>query len=96
MRPAYAAMDVLVFLSAREGLPITPQEAMAMGVPVVGYDSVGTREVVPKEWRISRISQQELRKILDDNGTFMAREQVDNCSRKIIQTEFLGTISNEN
>jgi len=47
VRPAYAAMDVLTFLSAREGLPISPLEAMAMGVPVVGYDAVGTREVVP-------------------------------------------------
>lgn len=45
VRPAYAAMDVLVFLSAREGLPVTPQEAMAMGVPVVAYDGVGTREI---------------------------------------------------
>lgn len=46
VRPAYSAMDVLVFLSAREGLPVSPQEAMAMGVPVVAYDAVGTREVV--------------------------------------------------
>jgi len=49
VRPAYAAMDVLVFLSAREGLPITPLEAMAMGVPVIAKDAVGTREVVPLE-----------------------------------------------
>jgi glycosyltransferase involved in cell wall biosynthesis len=53
VRPAYAAMDVLVFLSAREGLPVSPLEAMAMGVPVVGYDAVGTREVVPARWLVS-------------------------------------------
>lgn len=52
VRPAYAAMDVLVFLSRyREGLPITPQEAMAMGVPVVAFDNVGTREVVPLQFQ---------------------------------------------
>lgn len=52
VRPAYAAMDLLVFLSAREGLPVSPLEAMAMGVPVVAYDAVGTKEVVPREWLI--------------------------------------------
>ena len=52
VRPAYAAMDILVFLSAREGMPITPLEAMAMGVPVVGYDAVGTREIVPGDWLV--------------------------------------------
>lgn len=43
---AYAAMDVLAFLSYREGLPNVPLEAQAMGVPVVGYAATGTVDAV--------------------------------------------------
>jgi glycosyltransferase involved in cell wall biosynthesis len=42
----YAAMDVLVLASHREGFPLTPMEAAAMGVPVVATDIRGCRQVV--------------------------------------------------
>lgn len=49
VRSAYAAMDVLVFPSRyREGLPVTPLEAMARGVHVLAYNSVGAREIIPE------------------------------------------------
>lgn len=42
----YAAMDVLVFPSYREGLPNVPLEAQASGLPVVGYAATGTVDAV--------------------------------------------------
>lgn len=42
----YAAMDVFVLPSHREGFPRTPMEASAMAVPVVATDIRGCREAV--------------------------------------------------
>jgi glycosyltransferase involved in cell wall biosynthesis len=42
----YAGMDILVLASHREGFPLTPMEAAAMGVPVVATDIRGCRQVV--------------------------------------------------
>ncbi len=42
----YRAADVFVFASYREGLPISPIEAMASGLPVVASDILGCREEI--------------------------------------------------
>jgi glycosyltransferase involved in cell wall biosynthesis len=42
----YAAMDVFVLASHREGFPLSPMEASAMGVPAVVTDIRGCRQVV--------------------------------------------------
>jgi glycosyltransferase involved in cell wall biosynthesis len=42
----YAAMDILVLASHREGFPLTPMEAAAMGVPTVATDIRGCRQIV--------------------------------------------------
>ena len=42
----YAAMDVCVLPSHREGFPRVPMEASAMGVPVVATEIRGCREAV--------------------------------------------------
>lgn len=44
--PYYALADVFVSASTREGLPITFLEAMSAGVPIVGTDIPGIREIV--------------------------------------------------
>lgn len=45
-RTVYAAFDLLVFPSYREGLPNVPLEAQLCGVPVVGYAATGTVDAV--------------------------------------------------
>ena len=45
----YAAMDVFVLASHREGYPRAAMEAAAMGLPIVATDVRGCREVVRPE-----------------------------------------------
>jgi len=49
MPALYAAMDVCVLPSHREGFPRSPMEASAMGVPCVATDIRGCRQVVRPE-----------------------------------------------
>jgi glycosyltransferase involved in cell wall biosynthesis len=46
MEPLYAAMDLYVLASHREGWPRSAMEAAAMGVPVIATDIRGCRQVV--------------------------------------------------
>jgi glycosyltransferase involved in cell wall biosynthesis len=46
LRTILSAADVYAFPSRHEGLPVAPLEAMACGLPVVGADANGVRDVV--------------------------------------------------
>lgn len=46
IRAALSAGDVYAFPSRHEGLPVAPLEALACGLPVVGADARGVRDVV--------------------------------------------------
>jgi len=44
--PWLSAADLCVFPSEREGMPVNVMESLAMGIPVVTFDSRGCRDVV--------------------------------------------------
>jgi glycosyltransferase involved in cell wall biosynthesis len=46
LRGLLSASDLYVFPSRHEGLPVAPLEALACGIPVVGADASGVRDVV--------------------------------------------------
>jgi glycosyltransferase involved in cell wall biosynthesis len=46
LRKAYAAADLLVLPSDQEGMPLTLLEGMAAGLPIMGSDVVGIRELI--------------------------------------------------
>jgi glycosyltransferase involved in cell wall biosynthesis len=46
VQPVLAQLDLLVMPSLWEALPLLPMEAMAAGVPVLGSDCIGLREVL--------------------------------------------------
>jgi glycosyltransferase involved in cell wall biosynthesis len=44
--PLFAAMDLLALPTYREGFPVVPLEAAAMGLPIIGTDVPGCRDAV--------------------------------------------------
>jgi glycosyltransferase involved in cell wall biosynthesis len=50
-------VDLLIFPSKREGLPIVATESLAMNVPVIAFDSRGTNELVINEFNGILISE---------------------------------------
>ncbi|MBN2292947.1 MAG: glycosyltransferase family 4 protein [Pirellulales bacterium] len=46
IEPLLSQIDLLVMPSLREACPLLPMEAMVLGVPVVGSDAIGLREVL--------------------------------------------------
>lgn len=89
----YAAMDIMVLPTYREGLPTVIIEATAMGVPVVATNVYGCREaladgytgilVEPRnadelyEGLVKLIEDEPLRKKLAENGPNWAKEHFD-------------------
>lgn len=87
VRPAYAAMDALLFFSVREGFPVTPIEAMACGVPVYALDAIGTREVIPKEWIVKAETWNRIPNVKEDS--FSVRVRIQSLDRKKVQENLL-------
>jgi len=88
----YSAADVFVIPSREDNSPNTLVEAMACGVPVVGFDNTGVREMVrdgktgllaPSE--DSAALQQALQRVLDDDAW---RRQMGEKARRVAVNEY--------
>ncbi len=95
----YAAMDVYVLASHREGFPRAAMEAAAMGLPVVATDVRGCREVVDPgvtgtlvpvrdaaalATALRALADRDLRRRLGAAGAIRAREHFD--ERRVVDT----------
>ncbi len=88
----YAAFDVFVMSSLREGLPNSILEAMALGVPVVTTDVAGAKELVANEETGFVVDQKDFNhlassilKILDQDSV---RLQMGQAGRHRVETQF--------
>jgi len=88
----YAAFDVFVMSSLREGLPNSILEAMALGVPVVTTDVAGAKELVANEETGFVVDQKDFQnlassilKILDHDSV---RTQMGQAGRQRVETQF--------
>ncbi|RMH08940.1 MAG: glycosyltransferase family 1 protein [Nitrospirae bacterium] len=89
---AYAAFDLFVLSSLREGLPNSILEAMALGVPVVTTDVAGAKELVKHGETGLVVPQQDPERlahaILAVMGDAALRERMAQASRSRIETHF--------
>ncbi|WCC80069.1 glycosyltransferase [Cutibacterium equinum] len=73
--------DVLVNTSSSEGIPVSMMEAMVRGVPVIGTDVGGVREILPPDWlMVSDPSASEVAEFIaarmDDAKSDRTRQEV--------------------
>ena len=50
----YSALDMLMIPSRFEGVPLVMLEALASGIPVIGSDRDGMRDILPEPWRFEQ------------------------------------------
>ncbi|HSE61328.1 MAG TPA: glycosyltransferase [Candidatus Saccharimonadales bacterium] len=85
IREYFAAADVFVIPSEREGMPLVVLEAMAAGLPIVGSNVTGIRELVRGVGAlVNDPSPAMFAEAL--NGLFAVPEELTRMSRKSIQT----------
>jgi glycosyltransferase involved in cell wall biosynthesis len=90
--PVYAAFDIFVLSSRREGLPNSILEAMAMGVPVVTTDVAGAKELVLHEQTGYVLPQGDVNGLARAIITLVAnealRQRMSQAGRERVECEF--------
>lgn len=88
----YAAFDVFVMSSLREGLPNSILEAMALGVPVVTTDVAGAKELVVNKETGFVVDQKDFNHLASSILTILqhdsVRTQMGQAGRHRVETEF--------
>jgi glycosyltransferase involved in cell wall biosynthesis len=87
-----AGLDVLVMTSRWEGLPLTPLEAMHLGVPVVSTSVGGLIEIIDHR-RTGMLSEHESSQELVDairelDGNPELRTSISQCASHMVATDF--------
>jgi glycosyltransferase involved in cell wall biosynthesis len=89
---AYAAFDIFVLSSRREGLPNSILEAMALGLPVVTTDVAGAKELVVNQGTGFVLPQGDVSGIAHAILTLMendaVRRRMGQASRERVEQEF--------
>lgn len=79
--PLLASMNILLFASAHEGLPMTALEALALGVPIVS-PPIGSLERLTKESGTGRVATSAAPRDLADAVLGLEFEQADQKERR--------------
>jgi len=81
-----ALMDVFVFPSLWEGLPLAPLEAMAMGIPVVATDVCGNRDIIEADGRYGvLVSSRDANAIAEGVARLLTRPEETNQMKTAAQ-----------
>ena len=56
----FAAIDLLVLPSRYEGVPLVMLEALARGIPVIGSNRDGMKEILPEDWTFEYDNAEDL------------------------------------
>jgi glycosyltransferase involved in cell wall biosynthesis len=90
LRRILSAADLYSFPSRHEGLPVAPLEAMACGLPVVGADAQGVRDVVGDTGLV--VPRGDTEALADALGTLLddddRRRQLGRAARRRVQQRF--------
>jgi glycosyltransferase involved in cell wall biosynthesis len=90
--PVYAAFDLFLLSSRREGLPNSILEAMAMGVPTVTTDVAGAKELVVDGATGYVLPQGDAKGLADALNAIAAnralRQKMAQASRERVEREF--------
>lgn len=79
--------DVFVHMSSTEGgAPVAMQEAISFGIPLIGTDAGGTRDVLTERTGITLPNDAPAERLADELGRFMGSQWCSSSARQEVRT----------